>query len=335
MKQKGLNLSRSVRQNIVLLALILVEMVLFTIMNGRFLTLYNLMNIVRQNVPNVIIAGAMALVIISGAIDLSVGGVMALSAVVYGKLCVWGVNSWLAIVPVLVLGVFIGWVNKFISETLGIPAIMATLATWLASAGLALTLCQAIPISDPEVKPITVLNATKLFGGKIPLALFISVFFVAVFLFLEKRTLLGKYAVSIGGNANAAIFSGINVRRMRLIYFSMCSVMACLAGIWQVARLGSADPKIGTGMEFSVLSACILGGVNIKGGEGSVLGAVIGVYLLAILTNGMQMMNIDDFYQQVVIGIVLLGAVLINQLGSMYTARKALLTVGKKAAGNA
>ncbi len=321
MKPKGWKLGRSGRQNLVLLSLLFVLAVFFSAMNSRFSTMYNLMSIVRQNVPNVIIAGAMALVIISGAIDLSIAGVMALSAVTYGYLCIWGVNPWLAFLPIILLGVAMGWVNTFITETLGIPAIMATMATWLVSAGLALTVCQAIPLSDPEVKPITILNQIKF--GNIPLALPIVVAVVAGFLFLEKKTLAGKYAIAIGGNSNAVQFSGINVRRWRFIFFSLCSVMACLAGVWQVARLGSADPKIGDGMEFSVISACILGGVNIKGGEGSVLGVVIGVYLLAILTNGMQMMGISAFYQQVVIGIVLLFAVLINQLLSILTTRKA------------
>ncbi len=318
-------MSRSTRSNLLLFGLLILLIIFFSVATDRFLSMYNIMNIVRQNVPQVIIACAMMFVIAGGAIDLSVAGVMALSAVVYGKLCVAGMHPIVAVLAVVVLGIFVGWLNSFITEKLQIPAIMATMATWLAAEGVALTLVKAIPISDPEVKPITVLNQIRFFNDQIPLALFIVIFVVAIFIFLEKKTLIGKYAIAIGGNSNAAYFSGINVRKMRFIFFALCGVMAALAGIWQVARLGSADPKIGTGMEFNVISACILGGVNIKGGEGSIIGVVTGTYFLAILTNGMQMMGIDAFYQQVVIGVVLLGAVLINQLTAMRAAHKAAM----------
>ncbi len=319
---KNLKLSRSSRQTFVLFGLLIVLMVVFAVENPKFISLYNMMNIVRQYVPHILIGCAMMFVITSGAIDLSVGGVMAFSAIVYGYLCLWGVNPWLAIPIVACFGIFMGWLNMFIMEQLKLPAIMATMATWITSSGLALTMCKAIPISDPLVKPITKLSNLRFFDNKIPLALFIVIVFVALFIFLEKKTILGKYAIAIGGNANAAYFSGISVKKMRFIFFMLCSVMATLGGMWQVARLGSADPKIGNSMEFSVISACILGGVNIKGGEGSIIGVVIGTYMLAILTNGMQMMNIGAFYQQIAIGIVLLGAVLINYLSDYLMARR-------------
>lgn len=328
--KNGRKLSRSGRQNLVLLVLLVALVAFFTVTTGRFLTVYNIMTIIRQNVPNVIIACAMCFVISSGAIDLSIGGVMALSAVVYGKLCVAGLNPWLSVVIVAVMGVGIGCINNIITEKLAIPAIMSTMATWLASAGIALTITKAIPISDPEVKPITILNQLKveMFGDKIAIVpIIIVVLVVAVFVFLEKRTIIGKYAKAIGGNSNAAHFSGINVTRMRMIFFSLCACMAAISGVWQVARVGTADPKFGTGMEFNVISACILGGVNIKGGEGTILGVVTGTYLLAILTNGMQMMNIDTFYQQVVIGVVLLGAVLLNVVTSLKSNKKKAVAV--------
>jgi len=300
-------------------------MIFFGIMNPRFVTMTNLMNLARQNVPNILIAVAMTFVIISGAIDLSVGGTMALSAIVYGYLCIWGVNPWLAIILVIPVGFVVGFVNSTLIERLGIPAIMATIATWLVTSSLALTLCRAIPISDPEVKPITVLNRLRFFGDQIPLALIIIIVAVGIFLFLQRYTLIGKYSTAIGGNPNAAFLSGIIVRRWRLLFLSICSVMAVLSGMWQVARLGAADPKIGEGMEFNVITACILGGVNIKGGQGSVLGVVLATILLAVLTNGMQMMGISPFYQQVVIGVVLLTAVLINQIFNIHASKKGAL----------
>lgn len=324
--KQAAKLSRGTRQNIVLFVLLVVLMIFFTIQNPKFSSFYNIMNIVRQNVPNYIIACAMMFVIASGAIDLSVGGVMAFSAVFYGYLCIWGINPWFALIIIVLFGVVMGSINTVITEKLQIPAIMSTMATWLISAGMALTICKAIPISDDLVKPITILNRLKLKipgVGNVPIALFIVLVVVVGFLFLEKKTIVGKYAIAIGGNSNAAHFSGINVTKMRLIFFVLCSVMASLAGVWQVARLGSADPKIGNAMEFSVISSCILGGVNIKGGEGSIIGVVLGTSILAILTNGMQMMDIQAFFQQVVIGVVLLAAVLINYAFSHIKFKKA------------
>lgn len=303
-------LSRSTQKNLVLFVILLVLCAFFYSQNNRFITVYNLTNMVRQSLPNFILGCGMTFVIASGAIDLSVGGTMALSAMLYGYLCIWGINPWLAVVIVAGFGVVVGIFNTVIMEKLQIPAIMATLATWIITAGMAMSVCKAIPITGPELKPVTVLNSIKF--GKIPLALPICIVVIAVFLFLEKKTILGKYAIAIGGNDAAAHFSGINVTKMRACFFVLTGVLAGLSGVWQVARLGSADPTIGTGMEFKVVAACILGGVNIKGGEGTISGVMIGTAILIVLTNGMQMMDIGSFYQDIATGLVLLASVLIN-----------------------
>lgn len=303
-------LSRSTQKNLVLFVILLVLCAFFYSQNNRFITEYNLTSMVRQSLPNFILGCGMTFVIASGAIDLSVGGTMALSAMLYGYLCIWGINPWLAVIIVAGFGVVVGIFNTVVMEKLQIPAIMATLATWIITAGMAMSVCKAIPITGPELKPITVLNSIKF--GKIPLALPICIVVIAIFLFLEKKTILGKYAIAIGGNDAAAHFSGINVMKMRTCFFVLTGVLAGLSGVWQVARLGSADPTIGTGMEFKVVAACILGGVNIKGGEGTVSGVMIGTAILIVLTNGMQMMDIGSFYQDIATGLVLLASVLIN-----------------------
>ncbi len=319
------NLNSTSRYNIFLLIVIGAFMVLFSMMNPKFIATYNMMLLFRQNLPNMIIACAMMLVITSGAIDLSVGGVMALSAITYAALCVEGVDPWLAIVVVAFMGVLIGTINTLVIEKLGIPAFMATIAGWLIYGGLAFTVCGGPnPISKPEMQVITVLDKTKIFDT-VPLAVPIVLVTVVLFLFLERKTILGKYAIAIGGNINAAYYSGINVFRMRLIFFVLCSLMAALSGVWQVARLSTADPRcIGLGVEFAVLSACIVGGTNIKGGQGSVIGAVLGVFLLAILPNGIQMMKSSlpvwlqwlksPFLPQPLTGVVLLIVVFINYM---------------------
>lgn len=321
MKQK-IELSLSAKKNLVLFAILILMGLFFSSQNDRFISTYNLTNMVRQSLPNFIIGCAMTFVIASGYIDLSVGGVMGISAMFYGYLCIWGVNPWVAFLPVIVLGVLMGGVNTIITEKLGIPAIMATLATWIATQGLALAVCKAIPITSQEVKVVTVLNSLKF--GKIPLAVPVVIVIILIFLFLEKKTILGKYAIAIGGNSAAAVFSGINVQKMRLIFYCITGVMAALSGIWQVGRMGSADPTIGTGYEFKIVSACILGGVNIKGGEGTIAGVMIGTSILVMLTNGLQMMGVNSFYQDVITGVVLLAAVMINSYTGKISFKKAV-----------
>jgi len=322
----GRRLNSTARYNIVLFIVLMFFVGLFTFANPDFLSWYNINLLFRQNLPNIIIACAMMFVITSGAIDLSVGGVMALSAITYAAICVAGVDPWLAVAIVAFMGILIGVINTVIIEVLQIPAFMATIAGWLIYGGLAFTVCGGPnPISKPAMQVITVIDNIKIFGS-IRLAIPIVILIVLIFLFLEKKTVLGKYSIAIGGNFNAAYYSGINVKKMRLVLFILCSLMAALSGVWQVARLSTADPRcIGLGVEFAVLSACIVGGVNIKGGQGSVLGVVMGVLLLAVLILGIPMSwksDIPDFLRwvkspyltQVLIGTVMLIVVFINYL---------------------
>lgn len=326
MKNRSRSLNSTARYNIALFLVLVAFVIIFTLMNPKFLAKYNIFLIFRQNLPNMIIACALMFVVTSGSIDLSVGGVMAFSAITYAALCVKGVNPWWAIGIVAVIGVGIGLINTLLIEKLGIPAFMATIAGWLIYGGLAYTVCGGPnPISKPAMQVITILDDKATYVGPFPLALVIVVVVVAIFLFLERKTVLGKYAIAIGGNFNAAYFSGINVIKMRAIYYMLCSVMAALSGVWQVARLSTADPRcIGLGVEFAALSACIVGGANIKGGQGSIVGAVLGVLLLAVLPNGIQLMKSalpvwlqwlkSPFLPQVITGVVLLVVVFINYL---------------------
>ena len=305
-------LSRRLMQNLVLIGVLLILGVFFTAMNPRFFTERNFVNIVRQILPAVLMGCSMTFVINSGAIDLSVGGVMALSAVMFGTFVKWGADAWVSVGLVCVLGMAVGALNTVLVHGLKLPPIMATMATWIGSSGMAFTICFAIAVQDPRMKPISVLNYLYFFNDTIPLAAFIILAVVAIFIFLEKKTVVGKYAIAIGGNENAVFLSGINVASMRLIYFMLSGMMAALSAVWQVSRIGSGDPNIGTGMEFTVIAGCILGGVNIKGGDGTIAGMLIGTIILALLTNGMNMMGVNAFYQQVAIGVVLLLAVLVN-----------------------
>ena len=319
-------IGRSSRKNLILLLILVVMAIFFSIMtDAAFSSAYNIFSIIRQSVPNVVLACAMCFVIASGSIDLSVSGTMAICGMIFGFMCLAGVNVWITMIIVIAIGAGIGILNTVIQETLKIPSIIATLATQIIFSGLAYASCRAIPINDPLLKPICVLNKAKIIG-KMPIAVPIIIAVILVFIFLEKRTVVGKYAIAIGGNPNAVLFSGINIIKFRMLFFIISGALAGFAGVWQVARLGSSDPSIGTGMDFEVVAACILGGVNIKGGEGTIAGVIIGTFIIAILKNGMQLMGIDVFYQNVMTGIVLILAVLAFSLFDMMSLRKKILT---------
>lgn len=309
---RRVRLNRRAVNNLILLALLIILVIFFDAMNPRFLSVRNFVNVARQILPTVLMGCAMTLMINSGAIDLSVGGLMALSAVLFATFVAAGINVWIALLMIILLGLLVGAINTFIVAGLKLPAIMGTIATWIMSSGLAYIICRSIPVRAPGMKPVFELNSTMFFNDTVPLALFIMIVVVAIFIFLEKRTILGKYAISIGGNENAAVLSGISVTRMRLIFYFLSGAMAAFSGVWQVSRIGSGDPTIGTGMEFAVIAGCILGGVSIKGGDGTITGMLLGTVILALLTNGMNMMGVNAFYQQVATGLVLLIAVLIT-----------------------
>lgn len=325
-------MSKTLKQNLMLLLVLIAMVIFFTMQNSRFASVYNLTNLFRQSLPNIALGCTMAFVIISGAIDLSVGGVMALSALMYGHLCILGVNAWATIPFLIILGAVVGIANTLIMEKLRIPGIMATIATWIITSGLAFASCRAIPIASekyPQMNPVKILNSAKVFGN-IPVAVPIALVIVLIFLFLEKKTIM-KYAIAIGGNETAAMMAGISVLKMRMVFFILSGVMAAMSGLWQVARLGSADPTIGIGMEFNVLVAVILGGVNIKGGEGSITGVFLGSLILMVLINGMQMMGIGSFYQTLATGIVLYIAVLLNVVIGKVSGRNIGLIFAQKA----
>lgn len=306
-----MKINRKLLQNIILLVILVLLIIFFTSKNPRFFASRNFINLSRQTVHLVLMGCAMAFVIFTGGIDLSVGSVMAITAVMFAYFCKWGVGLWGAAIFCMLIGIGVGLINGLMIVKLKIAPIMATIATMTSISGLAYTICKAIPVQTENIKPITVLNKGMI-GGVIPIPLLFIIISVAVFIFLEKKTILGKYAIAIGGNENAAVFSGINVARMKLLIYSLSGFMAALAGILATSRSGQGDPTTGAGLETMVIAGCILGGINIKGGEGSMIGMFLGTIILAVLTNGMNLIGISSFYQQVATGVVILIAVLID-----------------------
>jgi ribose transport system permease protein len=228
-----------------------------------------------------------------------------------GYFCVWGINLYVALVLLVVMGAAIGLLNWFLIDKLVIPAIIATIATMTTIRGLTYTICGAVSVQGKAIKATRVLYSTIFFENIFPIAipLLFVIFVVALFLFLEKRTILGKYSLAMGGNPIAARLSGINVGRIKCVLFMLTGVTAAFAGAITTGSMAQGEPNSGLGFEFEVLAACVLGGINIKGGEGSIWRMVIGALIIGVLNNGMNMLDISSFYQQVVKGAVLLLAI--------------------------
>ncbi len=309
-----MNIRRLNRQNVQVLLvlgfLVLLIIALF-IGNPRFISVRNFINLCRQVAPVVIVGCAMSLVIISGNIDLSVGSTLGFSAVMLGYFCVWGINLYLGLLLLLVIGSLIGLLNWFLIEKLAIPAIITTIATMTTIRGLTYTICGAVSVQGKAIKVTRVLYSTLFFEKTFPIAipLVFVLLALAIFVFLEKRTILGKYSLAMGGNPMAAKLSGINVSRIKLLLFILTGLTAAFAGAITTGSMAQGEPNSGLGFEFEVLAACVLGGISIKGGEGSIGRMLIGALIIGVLNNGMNMLDISSFYQQVVKGGVLLVAI--------------------------
>jgi ribose transport system permease protein len=304
-------MGRKTVQILVAAGFLVLLLVILSIGNPRFLSMRNFINLCRQVAPVIIVGCAMSLVIISGNIDLSVGSTLGFSAVMLGYFCVWGINLYVGLLLLVVLGAVIGFINWFLIDKLVIPAIIATIATMTTIRGLTYTICNAVSVQGKAIKATRVLYSTIFFEDSFPIAipLIFVIVIVALFLFMEKRTILGKYSLAMGGNPIAARLSGINVTRIKLVLFILAGVTSAFAGAITTGSMAQGEPNSGLGFEFEVLAACVLGGISIKGGEGSIGRMVIGALIIGVLNNGMNMLDISSFYQQVVKGAVLLIAI--------------------------
>ncbi|MDA3938838.1 MAG: ribose ABC transporter permease [Spirochaetia bacterium] len=288
-----------------------IMIITISFLSDRFLTLPNILNILRQSSINGIIAVGMTMVILTAGIDLSVGSILGLTAVITADLLHSGIPVFLAILLGLLLGFCIGFVNGLLITKFKIPPFIATLGMMTLARGLAFTYTQG--------KPITGLNESfRVIGtgmiGSIPLPVIIAalVFFLG-YLFL-KRSRHGENIYALGNNETAAEFSGIPVKRYISLVYALSGFLSALAGMILIGRLDSAQPIIGQGYEFDAIAAVVVGGTSFTGGHGSVWGTLIGVLIIAVINNGLNLLDVSSFYEQVVKGVVIAIALLLHRL---------------------
>lgn len=303
------------------IGLLIVLVAVFVILGftaPNFLTLSNLLNIVQQAAFFGIVALAMTLVIVAGEIDISVGSLAALSSSLLGIFVMnLGLPMWLACIGVLGVALVIGSFSGWVRAQFGVPTFIVTLALYLALRGGAEWITNAFPI------PI---DANKFFywgtgkiAGIVPVpAVYLVVVFVIIAVIAQK-TVFGRSIYAVGGNPRAAELSGINVRRIRIAVMAISALTAAITGLLQSAQLSSGTSTIANGMEFQAISAAIIGGAALSGGRGTVVGTLIGVIFLAVLLNGMVLLGVNPYAQQVFQGAIVLIAVLVNVLRSRKT----------------
>lgn len=303
-----------------LIALIVLVLVI-SLLSDKFLTVANGWNVLRQISINICISVGMTLVVLTAGIDLSVGSVLALCGAITAGLLQSGIelpaqNLYIgftlfgACLVGLLAGAALGFFNGWAITTFKVPPFVATLAMLTIARGLTMLWTGGFPISNLGTSFARL--GTGWFIG-VPVPVWISFLVVLLAVFISNKTPLGRYIYAIGGNENAARLSGIQINKVKIMVYSLAGALAALGGLMMTARLDSAQPNAGTGYELDAIAAVVIGGTSLSGGRGTILGTVLGAIIIGVLNNGLVLLNVSPFWQQVVKGLVILTAVIIDR----------------------
>jgi sugar transport system permease protein len=280
---------------------------------GGFLSANNQLSILRDGASIAIAAWAVTLIIIAGEIDVSIGPMVAFTSVCLAFLLQWQVPTLLAIAAALAVGAAFGTLAGVLRAYAGMPSFVATLGLWSALRGLAFFATNALPVTFPDNDLLDSLS-DEWFG--IPAAAVVMLVLFVIFTFVSRKTAYGRSIFAIGGNASAAELCGIPVSRIRVLLFTTSGIMSALAGVLLTARLGSGNAGTAAGLEFDVIAAVVIGGTSLSGGRGSMLGTLLGVFVITLIGNGLVLRGINPFFQEVVRGVIIVVAVLANTMVS-------------------
>jgi ribose transport system permease protein len=296
---------------------LLILIIYLSVSSPVFLTADNLSNIARQGTVNALLALGLLLAIITAGIDLSVGSILAVSMCTLALMAIkWQINPFIAMFLCLLVGTFVGWLNGILLTKLHLPhPFIATLGTMNVARGVALIITGASPISGFDragAGQVLFLGAGSL--GPVPVSLLVIIVMYAIFHVMLSNTSVGRHIYAVGGNISAARLSGINVSRTLVIVYSLSGLMAGMAALMLAGRTNSGYPLAGNGAELDAIAAVIIGGASFAGGSGTVGGTAIGVILIAVLRNGLVLLNVPTEWQTVAIGLVIIGAVYVDVL---------------------
>ncbi len=283
---------------------------LLSLLTPRFLTSANLINVVRQSSLNAIVAAGMTLVILTGGIDLSVGSLLAVSSVFSAGTLAAGADPLAAILVGIGMGLVLGLLNGLIITVGDVAPFIVTLGMLTIARGIALVYTNGAPIMamDTDFRFL----GQGVFGF-LPIPIVVLIVVYAIVYVLLNRTTFGSYIYAIGGNQEAARLSGVRVRLIKAATYAISGLLAGLTGVILTGRLGSAQPNLGSGDELDAIAAVVLGGTSLAGGRGGIIGTLVGALIIGILSNGLNLLNVNAYYQPVAKGVVILIAILVDR----------------------
>ncbi|MBN3924448.1 ribose ABC transporter permease [Nostoc sp. NMS4] len=294
-----------------ILPILVIICILFAFLSPNFLTGGNIVNILRQASINIVLATGMTFVILTGGIDLSVGSILAVSAVVALLVSLLPALSWAAVPAALLAGLLLGLLNGALITFLDVPPFIVTLGSLTALRGVAFLIAKGTTLINRDINFAWVGNT---YVGPIPWLVIIALLTVIASWFVLRQTVLGVQIYAVGGNERAARLTGIKVNRVLLFVYGISGLLAGLGGIMSASRLYSASGVLGQGYELDAIAAVILGGTSFTGGIGTIGGTLLGALIIAILNNGLTLLNLSYFWQLVVKGLVIILAVTIDRL---------------------
>ena len=310
-----------------LAALLILALILTIATKGNFIKLHNISNVLLQASVNAVIAAGMTVVIITAGIDLSVGSIVALAGVVMASFLKYGIpiikGGHLAHIPLspglslviglvvaLIVGALLGLINGFMITKMNLPPFIATLAMMSIARGMALVYTSGRPISGFHENFRFIANGSVFC---IPMPVIIVAIVYLVFYIFLNHTKAGRYIYAIGGNEEAAYLSGINVNKYKLLAYVISGLTAAIGAIILTSRINSGQPTAGIMYELDAIAATVIGGTSLVGGEGSVIGTLIGALIISVLRNGLNLLNVSSYWQQVIIGLVIALAVFLDK----------------------
>lgn len=286
-------------------------LVVMGFLSPAFFTQYNILSVLRQASINGLVAYGMFVVILTAGIDLSVGSTLAVSSMVMAKLITSGMNSPLAILIALLIGAGVGLINGLLISKGRLQPMIATLSTMMAFRGVTLYISNGVPVSRLGEGFIGWIGRGS-FGG-VPLPVYVLFVVAVIMAFVLKYTVFGKRVYAIGGNIKAASLSGIRVERMIIYVYMISGLLSALAGVILTSRIDSAVPTAGQAYELTAIASVVIGGSSLQGGRGRALGTLVGILIIAVISNGLNLLGTSPYLQQIATGLIIVIAVIFDR----------------------
>lgn len=309
---------REVLRQFLMFGSLILLFVFFSLSSPYFFTFGNIVSIMLATCVNGMLALGVTFVIVSGGIDLSIGTVMTLSAVMTGVfITYWRLPVFLGVLGGIGTGMLCGFVNGTVTSRMKLPPFIATLGMMMVAKGLALVISGTAPIYFTHAPSFSKISMGSVVGSLFPgfnLPNAVLIFAISSVLahIILTRTVIGRYDFAIGSNEEAARLSGLNVDRWKVILYSLCGLFVGMGGVMMASRLNSAQPALGQGYELEAIAAVVIGGTSLSGGEGSIVGTIVGAFIMSTLTNGLRILAVPQEWQIVASGVIVIGAVYLD-----------------------